>query len=192
MYRVFAEGHIEVITGPMFSGKSEELIKRIKTLGFAKVKTLVIKPSIDDRWEKGKIISRAGVSVDTTQAKTAKEILEYWDESYKAIAIDEAQFFGKEIVDIAVNLANQGVRVIVSCLDTDFQGKPFASSPQLLSVAEFVSKLQAVCFQCGYAASMTYRKTDSQETVVVGDKEYEARCRSCHFKGTNEKKNDAQ
>ncbi|CAM9099263.1 thymidine kinase [Mycoplasma todarodis] len=187
MYRVYSGGHIEVITGPMFSGKSEELIKRIKTLGFAKTKTLVIKPMMDDRWEKGKIISRAGSSIDTKQMNKASEILEEWNESYKAVAIDEAQFFGDELVEIATILANKGVRVIISCLDTDFMGKPFASAPQLLAVAEFVTKLQAVCFKCGNPASKTLRKTDSQETVVVGDSEYEARCRNCHQEGMNNK-----
>ncbi|TCG10516.1 thymidine kinase [Mycoplasma todarodis] len=187
MYRVFSGGHIEVITGPMFSGKSEELIKRIKTLGFAKIKTLAIKPMMDDRWEKGKIISRAGASIDTIQIEAAKEILSQWDPSYKAVAIDEAQFFGADLVEIATELANRGVRVIISCLDTDFAGKPFSSAPQLLAIAEFVTKLQAVCFKCGNAASKTHRKTDSQERVVVGDSEYEAMCRSCHTKALNSK-----
>ncbi len=183
MYRVFSDGHIEVITGPMFSGKSEELIKRIKTLGYAKVKTLVIKPIVDNRWEKGKIISRAGASIDTIQLEKGEDILSKWDSSYKAVAIDEAQFFGEEIVDVVTTLASNGVRVIVSCLDTDFAGKPFSSAPSLMAIAEFVTKLQAVCFNCGNAASMTYRKTMSQETVIVGDEEYEARCRRCHYEG---------
>ncbi len=187
MYRIFSDGHIEIITGPMFAGKSEELIKRIKTLGYAGVKTLVIKPTIDNRWEKGKIISRAGTSIDTFQAKNANEIMENYNKTYKAVCIDEAQFFGDEILDVVVYLANNGVRVIVSCLDTDFLGKPFGCTPNLLAIAELVSKLQAVCFKCGHAATMTFRKGDSVETVVVGDSEYEARCRSCHIQGMLEK-----
>ncbi len=183
MYRIFSPGYIEVITGPMFSGKSEELIKRIKTLGYANAKTLVVKPSLDDRWKKDMIISRAGGSIETISAISATEILKHIDESYKAVAIDEAQFFKEDLLDVVTKLANKGIRIIVSCLDTDFAGQPFGQAPQLLAIAEFVTKLHAVCFVCGNAASMTYRKSSSNEVVMIGDDEYEARCRKCHQDG---------
>ncbi len=182
MYRRFNPGLIEVITGPMFAGKSEELIKRIKTLGYAKIKTLVVKPMIDNRWTKEKIVSRSGSSIETFVAKTTQEIEEKCTEDYKAIAIDEAQFFDAGIIELIKKLANRGTRVIISCLDTDFKGKPFGSAATILSIAEFVTKLKAVCFTCGAAASMTKRITSQSNTIVIGDDEYEARCRQCHLK----------
>ncbi len=187
MYRKYNDGTIEVITGSMFAGKSEELIRRIKLLGYGNTKTLVVKPSLDTRWLMSKIVSRSGSSIETVEASTSEDILKAWDLSYKAVAIDEAQFFDAGLVDVITTLANKGVRVVVSCLDQDFEGKPFGFIPNILAIAEHVDKLSAVCMKCGTAASMTFRKGKSQEQIEVGDAEYEARCRSCHFKGQLEK-----
>lgn len=183
-YKKYSEGLIEVITGPMFSGKSEELIKRINQVGFAKIKALVFKPSIDNRWEEEQIISRSGSSVKTIQVSSSKELLEKWDDSYKVVAIDEAQFFDEGIVEVASYLANNGVRVIISALDQDFDGKPFGFVPNLLAIAEFVSKESAICVVCGCEATMSFRKSLSKEQVQIGNDEYEARCRRCHRTGT--------
>ena len=181
MYEIMASGWIEAITGPMFSGKSEELIKRIKKLGYAKISTLVLKPSIDSRWANGKIISRAGTSIKTMSMKNTSEIEKIDVSSYKAIAIDEAQFFNNEIVEIIQKWANQGKRVIVSGLDMNYLGKPFGPMPKIISVAEIVDKQKAVCFVCGKSANFTFKKTKSNNIIDIGDKGYEARCRACYF-----------
>ncbi len=188
MYRKYSEGIIEVITGPMFSGKSEELIKRIKILSYGKINTLVIKPAIGDRWSKEKIVSRAGLGTKTVTVKNAQEILEKWNPSYRAVAIDEVQFFDHKIVDVVLTLVNQGVRVMISGLDQDYLTKPFGVMPQLLAIADKVDKLAAVCVICGNAASTTFRKNSGNDLIQVGDKEYEARCRTCHSHGTKQKK----
>lgn len=188
MYRTYAAGIIEVITGPMFSGKSEELIKRIKILGYAKVKTLVIKPHIDTRWVKEKIISRAGISINTVSCQNTEEIKkEFAKGDYQAMAIDEIQFFDSNIVDYIVKLANRGIRVIVSGLDQDFTGKPFEPMPRLLALADIIDKQHAVCNVCGKAGTMTYRLSNDKEQVAIGNKEYEPRCRECHFQGMKNK-----
>lgn len=188
MYRKYNNGIIEVITGPMFAGKSEELIRRVRLMGFANEKVLVVKPSIDTRWDHDKITSRSGRSIETIVVEKADEIITAFNQNtYAVVAIDEAQFFGNNIIDVAVGLADKGVRVIISTLDTDFERKPFIPSPNLLAVAENVTKLAAVCFRCAKAATFTYRKTKSTETIVVGNDEYEARCRKCHIYGTIEK-----
>ena len=183
-YKRYSEGLIEVITGPMFSGKSEELIKRMSQVGYAKIKSLVFKPSLDNRWDEEKVISRSGSTIETLRVKKAKEILEKWDDSYKVVAIDEAQFFDEEIVEVITYLANNGTRVIVSALDQDFDGKPFGFVPNILAVAEFISKESAICMVCGKQATMSFRKGASKEQIEVGNEEYEARCRSCHRQGT--------
>ena len=183
-YKRYSEGLIEVITGPMFSGKSEELIKRIKQVGYANIKSLVFKPSTDDRWDDEKVISRSGSAIETIRVKTSKEIIEKWDDSYKVVAIDEAQFFDEDIVEVITYLANNGTRVIVSALDQDFDGKPFGFVPNILAVAEFISKESAICMVCGKQATMSFRKGLSNNQIEVGNEEYEARCRMCHRQGT--------
>lgn len=192
MYKVYAEGIIEVITGPMFSGKSEELIKRVKILGYGSVRTLVIKPSIDKRWEEKKIITRAGASIDAKTASSSAEVYQMVkDGEYDAVAFDEIQFLDEGIVEVVQKLARKGKRVIISGLDQDFKGQPFGVMPQLLAIADIVDKQQAVCMVCHKAATMSFRKTKSQEEVVLGDTEsYEARCRVCHSKGEKEKKQE--
>ena len=185
MYRVYSEGIIEVITGPMFAGKSEELIKRVKILGYANIPVLIVKPAIDNRWSKEKIFSRAGNSIKTASIKHLSEITKRFDKvNYKALAIDEVQFFDAEIIDLIINFANKGIRVIISGLDQDFEGKPFGIMPKLLAIADLVDKQHAVCNVCGRAATMTFRKNiNRHDQILVGDKEYEPRCRECHYKG---------
>ena len=175
-------GKIELIVGPMFAGKSGELINRVKRFGFRKVKTLVIKPAIDNRHDGATIKSRNGSMVDTVIVNNATEILEKGALSYPVVAIDEAQFFDETLIEVVTTLANNDIRVIISALDLDFDGNPFGITPNLLAIAEKVTKLSAVCMKCGNDASMSYRKTKSKTLVEIGDSEYEARCRACHNK----------
>lgn len=194
MYRKYSEGMIEIITGPMFSGKSDELLKRIVILNFAGINTLVIKPKIDKRFSENKIVSRTGAEMDTLIADNVQEIKniinKFSHKKYKAIAIDEVQFFNKELIELANELADSGWRVILSGLDTDYLRRPFGIIPELMSIAEHVTKLQAVCVLCKNAASTTFRKSLKSGLKVIGDTEdYEARCRVCHIKGEYAKLN---
>lgn len=189
MYRTYSDGTIEIITGPMFAGKSEELIKRVKILGHAGISTLVVKPAIDNRWDKEKVMSRAGASIETATAKDTKEVEALWKAgNYSALAIDEVQFLDDEIVDFVIKLAGQGARVIISGLDQDYTGEGFKMMPRLLAVADLVDKQQAVCNVCYKAGTMTFRKTLDENQIAVGDSEYEPRCRKCHHAGTLERK----
>ena len=188
MFKREPNGLIQVITGPMFSGKTEELIKRVRILEYAEIKTLVIKPLTDNRFSDNKIVARSGVEKITMIAKNGEEILSFWDESYDAIIIDEVQFFGQDLIPIIEDLASRGKRVIVSGIDTDYKMQPFGIMPYLLAIADDVIKLVAVCLICKNAASKSFRKSDSTKINQIGDKdEYEARCRSCHVKGTKDK-----
>lgn len=182
MYKKFFDGIIEVITGPMFSGKSDELIKRIRILSYADIKTLVIKPWIDSRFSECEIVSRSGLRIPTFTAKTTEEIKDLFaKDNYQAIAIDEIQFFDEDIVLFLDEIANKGVRVIVSGLDQDFRRKPFGSLPNLMAMAENVTKLQAVCALCKRAATTSARRVKIDAQTLIGDQaEYEARCRACH------------
>ncbi|AJC50074.1 thymidine kinase [Mycoplasma flocculare] len=182
MYKKFFDGVIEVITGPMFSGKSDELIKRIKILTYADIKTLVIKPKIDNRFSECEIVSRSGLRIPTFSARTTQEIKYLFAQNnYQAIAIDEIQFFDDEIVSFLDEIANKGIRVIVSGLDQDFRRKPFGSLPNLMAIAENVTKLQAVCSLCKRAATTSARRSKIGSQTLIGDQtEYEARCRACH------------
>ena len=198
MYRKYSDGIIEVIAGPMFSGKSDELIKRIRILGYADVKTLVAKPEVDNRWDQRYVQSRTGKEIEAFTFKDAREILEMVMKNHEevdndksknehdkilAVAVDEAQFFKENLVEVVETLAYKGVRVIISGLDQDFKGRPFGPMPQLLAIADTVQKQSAVCMNCRVnAGTMTYRKIEakSDDTVLVGDEQYEARCRSCH------------
>ncbi|MGL4343386.1 MAG: thymidine kinase [Metamycoplasmataceae bacterium] len=177
-------GIIEVITGPMFSGKSEELIKRITILSYAEIKTLVIKPSFDNRFSNNKIISRNGKVIKSFVAKNVKDIRDKLDDSYKVIVIDEAQFFDNELVDFIQELVNKGIHVIISGLDLDFRMKPFGIMPSIFAIADKVDKLKAVCINCKKEANASFRKSNSIQTKKIGDlEEYEARCRKCHNEG---------
>lgn len=171
----------------MFAGKTEELIRRIHVLSFAKKRIRVFKPKVDNRYSETEIVSHAGMHIPCVVVKDAKEILEYVEEDDEVIAIDEAQFFDEEIVDICEYLADLGKRVMIAGLDTDFRGEPFGVMPELLTKAEFVSKLTAVCARCGAPATRTQRLVNGKPAafgdpiIMVGAKDsYEPRCRHCH------------
>ena len=172
-------GWIEVVCGSMFSGKTEELIRRLKRAKIANMQVGIFKPSIDIRYHSGKIVSHDENTINATPLKDSKEILAH-AEPFNVVGIDEAQFFDEEIVSVCESLANAGKRVIVAGLDMDYTGKPFGPMPALLSVANFVTKLHAVCIKCGGIASYSYRISSNTDQVVLGEKDhYEARCRNC-------------
>ena len=172
-------GRIEVICGSMFSGKSEELLRRLKRARIAKKKYQLFKPAVDDRYSKTEVVSHSGVRMDCQVLKNLYQIVDYLEEDTEIIAFDEAQFFDPILLEVATSLANLGKRVIVAGLDMDSSGKPFGPMPALLAVAEEVLKLTAVCEKCGEPATHTYRKTNEEkEQVLVGAGEhYQARCR---------------
>ncbi|MEE3928132.1 thymidine kinase [Mycoplasmopsis ciconiae] len=180
MYLKHRDGTLEVITGPMFAGKSEELIKRIKTLSIAKMRILVLKPHFDNRFGIDNIVSRNGEKIKAHNIKDSDDIYQVFDDSYDVVAIDEVHFFDEKIIQAIEYMVNKNKRVIVSGLDMDFLKRPFGIMPQILSIADEVSKLKAVCVVCHSAAGYSFRKFESLELNVLGDKEYEARCRHCH------------
>ena len=188
MYQELQKGWIEVICGPMFAGKSEELIRRVKTLSYAHQKIIAFKPAIDNRYDKSAIASHDGEKYQAFAIKSAEDILPLVESDVQVVAIDEVQFFKDSIVSICESLADRGVRVIVAGLDTDFRGEPFGVMPLLLARAEFVTKLSAACTVCGCAATRTQRLVDGKPAnyddpiILVGAKEsYEARCRKHHI-----------
>lgn len=174
-------GWIEVVAGCMFSGKTEELIRRLRRAKIAKQNVIVFKPKIDTRYSVDEIVSHSEQSLPSIIVETPQEILERSKDA-QVIGIDEAQFFSKEIVDVCNQLANDGKRVLVAGLDQDYRGIPFEPMPQLLAIAEYITKTLAICVVCGNPADKTQRKIISTERVVVGASDiYEARCRKCHF-----------
>lgn len=180
-------GSIEVITGSMFCGKTEELIRRLRRATIAKQKVQVFKPRIDNRYAEEKVTSHAGANFDALPIQHSTEILEQLDDDTTVVAIDESQFFDNDIVGITQQLADRGIRVIAAGLDVDFRGEPFGPMPILMSKAEEVSKLHAICVICGEEASRTQRLVDDHPAryddpvVIVGASEmYEARCRKHH------------
>ncbi len=188
MIRLFPErgGWLEVVCGPMFCGKSEELIRRLRRAEIAGQRALIVKPRIDDRYDIGHVVSHAGAKMRAVAVSRPEEIVGLAS-GYDAVGIDEVQFFAPEIVDVIERLIEEGARVVAAGLDQDFRGLPFGAMPELLCRAELVDKLQAVCHRCGGPATMTQRLVDGMpapadgETIVVGALEqYEARCRSCH------------
>lgn len=187
MYNQYREGWIEVICGCMFAGKTEELIRRINVLSYARKNILVFKPKIDDRYSTTEIASHAGSKVPCIVISEAKEILNHVNYDTDVVAFDEVQFFDEDVVDICEYLADSGLRVMVAGLDKDFRGEPFGVLPDLLTRAEFVTKLTAVCAKCGAPATRTQRIINGKPAsfndpiVLVGAKEaYEPRCRHCH------------
>jgi len=181
-----AGGWLEVVCGPMFSGKSEELIRRLRRAEIAGQRALIVKPRIDDRYDIGHVVSHAGAKMRALAVSSAPDIPGLV-EGYDVVGVDEVQFFGPEIVLVIDTLVERGSRVVASGLDQDFRGLPFGSMPELLCRAELVDKLQAVCHRCGGPATMTQRLVDGSPapadgaTIVVGALEqYEARCRACH------------
>lgn len=193
MYETYHSGWIECITGSMFSGKSEELIRRLKRGMYAKQKVVVFKPAIDNRYHKEKVVSHNGNAIEAITIKAAEEIFEQDLTGVDVIGIDEVQLFEHSVVDIAQELAEQGHRVIVAGLDMDFRGEPFEPMPQLMAVSELVTKLQAVCAVCGAPASRTQRlingrpaKADDPIIMVGADESYEPRCRAHHIVAPSE------
>lgn len=174
-------GWIEVVAGCMFSGKTEELIRRLRRAKIAKLNVKIFKPKIDNRYSASEIVSHNEQSLPSIIVENPFEILDYSQDAH-VIGIDEAQFFSNEIVDVVNKLADQGKRVIVAGLDQDYKGVPFEPIPQLLAVAEYITKTLAICVNCGNPADRTQRKVVSAERVLVGATDsYEARCRKCHY-----------
>ncbi len=187
MYRPVNHGYIELVIGPMYSGKSEELIRRLKRAKIAKQNIVVFKPQIDDRYSQDDVVSHSGDSINAIPISKAKEIYDYIDSKTQVVGIDEVQFFDDEVVDIAIDLADKGIRVIAAGLDMDFKGEPFGPTPRLLAVSEFVDKIQAICSVCGQPATRSQRLINGEPAryndpiIQVGAVEsYEARCRKCH------------
>ncbi len=187
MYHEYRKGFLEVICGCMFAGKTEELIRRIKVFEFAKKKVLIIKPAIDDRYSNTAVVSHAGSSVESIVVKEAGEILNYVTDDTEVVAIDEVQFFDRDIIAVIDELCARGKRVMAAGLDTNFRGEPFGPMGELITTAEFVTKLTAVCSVCGAPATRTQRIVNGQPadyneaTILVGASEsYEPRCRHCH------------
>ncbi len=174
-------GWIEVITGCMFSGKTEELIRRLRRAQIAKQKVKIFKPKIDARYSKNSIVSHNEQSLPSILIEDIIEVVDLAKDA-QVIGIDEAQFFNEGIVHICNLLASRGKRVIVAGLDQDYTGKPFDPMPQLLAIAEYITKQHAICVVCGNPADKTQRKTSESERVIVGASDiYEARCRKCHY-----------
>ena len=187
MYHQYREGWIEVISGCMFAGKTEELIRRINVLSYAKKNIIVFKPKIDNRYSDSEIVSHSGAKVPCLVVEKAQDILKKIEADTEVVAIDEVQFFDKDIVEVCEYLADKGIRVMVAGLDKDFRGESFGVMPELLTRAEFVTKLTAVCAKCGAPATRTQRLVNGKPAgfedplVMVGaDESYEPRCRHCH------------
>ena len=187
MYHQYREGWIEVISGCMFAGKTEELIRRINVLSYAKKNITVFKPKIDNRYSDSEIVSHSGAKVPCLVVEKAQDILKKIEADTEVVAIDEVQFFDKDIVEVCEYLADKGIRVMVAGLDKDFRGESFGVMPELLTRAEFVTKLTAVCAKCGAPATRTQRLVNGKPAgfedpiVMVGaDESYEPRCRHCH------------
>ncbi len=175
-------GCIEVICGSMFSGKTEELLRRLKRAQFAKQKIVTFKPAVDTRYSDMDVVSHDSHSIPCIPVADPVKMLEI-PEDVQVVGIDEAQFFGETLVDVAQALANRGVRVIIAGLDTDFLGKPFGPMPFLMAIAEDVQKVHAICVKCGNLANHSHRLSASQNLVELGEKDiYEPLCRECYNK----------
>ena len=176
------KGSIEVICGSMFSGKTEELIRRLVRSKIAKQNIIIFKPSIETRYEKDKVVSHNLRSIECVSISDPKNILSL-SEDKDVIGIDEAQFFDMDLVKVCNQLANKGIRIIIAALDMDYEGNPFEPIPQLMSIADEITKVRAICVQCGELANYSYRTVDKDEQILLGEKnEYEARCRNCFQK----------
>lgn len=174
-------GWIEAITGSMFSGKTEELIRRLRRAQLAKQKVQVFKPKIDERYSSGEVTSHSDQRIPSLVVGNSRDILEHLKDTTRVVGVDEVQFFDDHVVDVLQKLANRGMRVIAAGLDTDWKGEPFGPVPKMMAVADMVTKQNAICMQCGAPASRTQRTVNSQDDVLVGAQDaYEARCRQCH------------
>lgn len=182
-FRGQRSGWIEVICGSMFSGKTEELIRRLKRAKIANQKVEIFKPAIDTRYDNEKVVSHDANFILSTPIKSSDQLLEL-AKGVSVVGIDEAQFFDDNLTDICQTLAMRGSRVIIAGLDMDFRGRPFGPMPNLLAVAEYITKVHAICGHCGNLATHSYRLSADADTVVLGEKDrYEARCRTCYHMG---------
>ncbi len=173
-------GWVEVIAGSMFSGKSEELIRRLRRAKIARQKVQVFKPEIDSRFSDNQIVSHSEMRHESANIRAAAEVLAKVEADTEVVGIDEGQFFDNNLVNVANELAGRGVRVIIAGLDQDYTGKPWEPMPQLLAIAEYITKTHAICMKCGQPANYSQRTFDSEERVAVGASDkYEARCRKC-------------
>jgi len=187
MYLNQRDGWIEVICGPMFAGKTEELLRRVKRLEYARKNIVVFKPIIDNRYSENEVVSHNNNRTKSVNISHARQIFTHIDANTDVVAIDEIQFLDEEAVPICEHLAEQGIRVIVSGLDRDFRGEPFSFMPKLLAISEYVTKLTAICVKCGIPATRTPRivngkpaRYDDPIVLIGAEESYEARCRSCH------------
>jgi thymidine kinase len=177
-------GWVEIVCGPMFSGKSEELIRRLRRARIARKRVQVFKPTIDDRYSLDEIVSHGDQRMKSDVVQSAKEILDKIDWRTQVIGVDESNFFGPDLADIAGQLADSGKQVIIAGLDTDYLGRPFSPMPELLCMAESITKMLAICMRCGNPAKHTQRLVESSDLIVVGATGmYEARCRRCFEPG---------
>lgn len=181
------DGWLEVICGCMFAGKTEELIRRINRIKYAKKSIIVFKPIIDDRYDRTQVVSHSNQRVDSIPIKDSSEVLKYIDKLPYSVAFDEVQFFDEGLIEVIDRLANSGVRVIVAGLDQDFRGEPFGIMPALMAKSEYITKLQGICMVCGAPATRTQRiidghpaDYDDQTILVSASEKYESRCRHCH------------
>jgi thymidine kinase len=175
-------GSIEVITGSMFSGKTEELIRRLRRAQFAGLKVEIFKPSLDNRYSETRVVSHDDKSIISTPVDNPSAILLLAGD-VDVVGIDEAQFFDSSIVEVCNKLADDGIRILIAGLDMDFMGKPFGPMPALLSIAEYVTKVHAICMRCGNLAQYSFRKSEEEQVVLLGEKNlYEPLCRRCYIK----------
>ncbi|NPA35951.1 MAG: thymidine kinase [Chlorobi bacterium] len=182
------KGWIEVITGSMFSGKTEELLRRLKRARIANQKVEIFKPKIDVRYSEEEVVSHDNNAIQSTPVDSSGNILLLTGD-VDVVGIDEAQFFDNSLPEVCIKLAGQGIRVIVAGLDMDFKGNPFGPIPGLLAVAEYVTKVHAICMRCGDLANFSHRLNDEEKTIMLGEKqEYEPLCRSCFEKAIKKEK----
>ncbi len=180
------KGWIEVVVGSMFSGKTEELIRRLRRASIAMQKVEIFKPRVDTRYSDSDVVSHNSTSIRSTPVENSSNILLLAND-VDVIGIDEAQFFDDGLVDVCNKLANSGIRVVVAGLDMDFQGKPFGPIPNLLSVAEYVTKVHAICVRCGHLAQNSHRLSNNDKKVMLGERqEYEPLCRECYNEAKKE------
>jgi len=181
-------GSIEVITGSMFSGKTEELIRRLRRAQFAGLKVEIFKPSLDKRYSESRVVSHDEKSILSTPVDNASAILLLAGD-VNVVGIDEAQFFDTTIIDVCNKLADKGIRIVIAGLDMDFMGNPFGPIPGLLTIAEYVTKVHAICMRCGNLAHYSFRKSEEEQVVILGEKDkYEPLCRTCYNKATGRDK----
>lgn len=182
-FRGQRSGWIEVVCGSMFSGKTEELIRRLRRAKIANQNVAIYKPTIDVRYDETKVVSHNATSIEAIPIAHSSELLKI-DKDINVLGIDEAQFFDMELVDVCQELAERDVRVIIAGLDMDYRGVPFGPIPHLLAVAEYITKVHAICVHCGNLATHSYRLSDDDALVLLGEKQqYEPRCRTCYKMG---------